>query len=239
LVFVSESLREKLPFGKRAKEVGSEVIPNGIDCTQFRPSRDPRLRAELGLEEGALIIGAVGNVRESKRYDLLLEAFSRVRQIHPLCHLVVVGQAKGVLFERLLNLRVGLGLQESVHFLGFREDAPELMQGFDLFVLSSSDEGFSLATVQAMATGLPIVATRCGGPEEMVQNGVHGHLVDPNDAGILAEGILEVLSLPDRGEEYGKTARARAVSEFSMEAMIRRYEALYRRCLGEEGVEGG
>jgi glycosyltransferase involved in cell wall biosynthesis len=228
---VSRSLREGLRGGEWPVEDKSEVIPNGIDGNVFRMGRNNSLREEIGLAENTLIMGAVGNVRLSKRYDLLLEAFAKVKAQRPTSQLVIIGQPGGPLFEELLRLRFGLGLEDSVHFLGFREDVPKLLQGMDLFVLSSSDEGFSLAIVQAMATGLPIVATRCGGPEEILDDGVHGRLVAVNDPGSLACGILEVLSFPDRGRRYGKAARERAISDFSIEAMVRRYEAVYRRSL--------
>jgi len=239
VVFVSESLKHGLGWGDESVGSRSEVIPNGIDCDLFRFRRSQALRRELGLEAGTLLIGALGNVRPSKRYGVLLEAFAKVKARIPLAHLAVAGQAGGPLFEDLLKLQSALGLEDSVHFLGFREDVPEVLQSLDLFVLSSSDEGFSLATVQAMATGLPIVATRCGGPEEILEDGVHGRLTEANDPEGLARGILEVAFLPDRGERYAAAARARAVSHFSMEAMVRRYEALYRECLGYTGAKGG
>jgi glycosyltransferase involved in cell wall biosynthesis len=189
------------------------------------------LKAELGLGDEAVLLGAVGNVRPSKRYDVLLEAFRIVRERWPQAHLAVVGQARGELFESTLELRSSLGLEEAVHFLGFREDVARAFQGLDLFVLSSSDEGFSLSTVQAMATGLPIVATRCGGPEEILQDGVEGLLVEKNQPRELAEGILRILAMPDRGRSLGVAARERAVSGFSVDAMVGGYEALYESCL--------
>jgi hypothetical protein len=239
LVFVSESLRDALKWSARPCGNPPAVIPNGVDCSVFRMGRSGALRRELGLEENVPLLGALGNVRPSKRYDLLLEAFAQVKARMPLAHLVVAGQAKGALYEDLLGLRSALGLEGFVHFLGFREDVPQVLQAIDLFVLSSGDEGFSLATVQAMATGLPVVATRCGGPEEILEDGVTGRLVSVDDPMSLADGILEVLSLPDRGEALGKAARERAVSRFSVDTMVRQYEALYRRCLGCCGGAGG
>ena len=232
VIFVSESLRDALKWSARPWGNPPAVIPNGVDCSVFWVGRNGALRRELNLDDNVLLLGALGNVRPSKRYDLLLEAFAEVKARMPLAHLVVAGQAKGPLYEGLLGLRSALGLEGSVHFLGFREDVPQVLQGIDLFVLSSGDEGFSLATVQAMATGLPVVATRCGGPEEILEDGVTGRLVSVDDPMSLAEGILEVLSLPDRGEALGKAARERAVSRFSLDTMVRQYEALYRRCLG-------
>jgi len=240
VVFVSRSLRDRLGWGSRSRGHPPQVIPNGIDCGVFRMEGSSALRRELGLGGDALLLGALGNLRPSKRYDVLLEAFALVRDRVSSAHLAIAGQPKDPLFQELLQRRLALGLEDSVHFLGFRSDVPEFLRGLDLFVLSSGDEGFSLATVQAMATGLPIVATRCGGPEEIVEHGAHGVLVEVEDPPSLARGILDVLSMPDRGKGMGRAARERAVDRFSVEAMIRQYEALYRRSLGlpEKGRVG-
>jgi len=231
IVFVSDSLRRGMAEEKGWTPRDSVVIPNGIDCQEFHVAPVPDLKSELGLDEGALLLGAVGNVRPSKRYDVLLQAFRKVVAVRPEVRLAIVGQAQGELYESMLALRSSLGLDDSVHFLGFREGVARAFQGLDLFVLSSSDEGFSLSTVQAMATGLPIVATRCGGPEEILEAGVEGVLVEKNRPDELAAGILEVLSRPDGGRSLGEAARKGAVARFSVDTMVERYDTLYESCL--------
>jgi glycosyltransferase involved in cell wall biosynthesis len=178
-------------------------------------------------------VGAVGNVRPSKAYHVLLDAFARVRAALPAARLVVAGQARGALHEQLLRQRARLGLEGAVDFIGFRSDVADVLRTFDVFVLSSSDEGFSLSTVQAMAAGLPVVATRCGGPEQIVGDSGGALLVPTNDPGALAGAILRVIRTPSLAEGLRAAARQRAFDAFSLERMLGDYDALYQRCLAD------
>jgi glycosyltransferase involved in cell wall biosynthesis len=233
LVFVSEPLRAHfLETGTRMAADATRVIPNGIDAELYAPGRDGALRRELSIPEAAPLVGAVGNIRVPKAYDNLLRAFSRVVEAVPEARLVVAGQPLPGLWEDLLELRRSLGLEASAHFLGFREDVPSILKALDVFALSSSDEGFSLVTVQAMATGLPVVVTRSGGPETIVEDGVSGVLVPPSDPGALADGLLRVIETADRGRAMGEVGRDRAVAEFSLARMVERYAALYEDLVG-------
>jgi glycosyltransferase involved in cell wall biosynthesis len=243
LVFVSESLRSHVASLGRVAMERAVVIHNGIDCGLFRPpvvgvsgeGEDDRatVLAGWGLPAGATVVGAVGNVRSSKDYPILLRATRRLLDSGADVHTVIAGQATGELFEELLSLRSELGLEGRVHFVGFLDDVARAVRAFDVFALSSSDEGFSLVTVQAMATGLPVVATRSGGPEEIVQDGVTGRLVPTGDPEALAGAIARVLSSPDRGRAMGAAGRSRATDSFSLDTMIRGYDRLYRDVLGE------
>ncbi len=169
----------------------------------------------------------MGNIRVPKAYDVLLRAFALVTAAVPEARLVIVGQPLAGLYEDLLEVRRSLGMEAAVHFLGFREDVPRILRALDVFALSSSDEGFSLATVQAMATGLPVVATRSGGPETIVEDGISGILVPPGDAIALAKGITDVIGARDRGVEMGRCGRERVLRDFSLRRMVERYAELY------------
>jgi glycosyltransferase involved in cell wall biosynthesis len=232
VVCVSDSLRAHFeasgPFPR-----GAEVIPNGIDTKVFAPGRPGGLRSEIGIASDARLIGAVGNIRTSKDYATLLRAFAQVRLVVPSSHLVVVGQGQGALFEELRALQTGLGLADSCHFVGFREDIADVLRSLDLFVLSSSDEGFSLATVQAMATGRPVVATQCGGPEQIVGESGAAVFVPVRDPDALAKAMIDVLRRPDFAQRLGAAGRARAVDTFSTERMLLRYSELYLSRLAE------
>lgn len=211
-----------------------EVIPNGIDVDAFATAGTRgRLRAELGLPRDALVVGALGNVRPSKGYDVLLEAFARLHAAEPCSRLVVAGQARGPLFDELVALRGRLGLDDACHFIGFREDVADVLHSLDVFVLSSNDEGFSLATVQAMAAGVPVVATRCGGPEQIVGDSGGGLLVPTRDPDALAAAVLKVLREPALAADLRARAMGRAADGFSIDRMLDRYSELYRRCLAE------
>jgi glycosyltransferase involved in cell wall biosynthesis len=230
IVCVSDSLREHFersgPF-----PAGAEVIPNGIDTETFAPGRDGRVRSELGIPESAPLLGAVGNVRTSKDYPSLLRAFARVHAAVPESRLVIVGQGSGALQAGIEDLRAELGLADACHFLGFRSDVADILRALDVFVLSSSDEGFSLVTVQAMATSLPVVATRCGGPEQIVGDSGAAALVPPRDPDALAAAMSSVLADEELRRHMGSAGRARAVAAYSVQTMVARYSELYERCL--------
>ena len=183
------------------------MIPNGIDTDVFRPGSDTRVRERLGLSSDIPLVGAVGNVRGSKAYDILLRGFASLRKHVPNAQLVIAGDTADPGFSELEGLRDTLRLGNSVRFVGFVEDVPEFLRSLDVFVLSSRDEGFSLTTVQAMASGVPVVATRCGGPEEILQDGVSGLLVPSNDPTALAGGMERLLRDRVMADEMGSRGR--------------------------------
>jgi len=235
-VFVSHWLRDHFLLRSRLKPDRCVVIPNGIDTSTFSPASGAggagdHLRAELGLRSSTRLVGAVGNLRTSKAYDILLEAASDFLSRESDTHLVIAGQTKEPLLSRLTKLRTDLALDGLVHFLGFRPDAPDILRSLDVFVLSSSDEGFSLSTVQAMATGLHVVATRCGGPESIVQEGITGQLVEPGNPEALGKAVSWMLNNVNLAAEMGSRARESAVESFGIQAMVHSYDTLYRESL--------
>ncbi len=171
----------------------------------------------------------VANVREAKGYEYFLQAASQVSQNMPQALFLAIGEGKNGRAEKLRDRVRELSLEDRFLFLGFRQDIPEILSDLDLFVLSSVQEGFSLATVEAMAAGKPVVATRSGGPEEIVEDGRTGMLVPPGDADGLAAGICELLSNPVRAGAMGREGREKAFRDFSLVAMIRQYEEQYAR----------
>jgi len=119
-----------------------------------------------------------------------------------------------------------------VEFLGFVEDIPGFLSQLDLFLLTSSSEGFSIATIEAMAARLPVIATRCGGPEEIIEDGIDGRLVEVNNPEAIAEGLLELIDDPERARALAERGRLKARDMYSMDRMIQSYENLYREVLG-------
>lgn len=229
VVCVSESLRNHF-IGLGDLGEGVQVIPNGVDLRAFGPGKRSALRSELGLADDVPLVGAVGNIRASKAYHVLLDAFEGVRAALPKAHLVVAGQRDADLYGRLAGQLERLGLTTSTHFLGFRDDVVEILSALDVFALSSADEGFSLATVQAMAMGLPVVATRSGGPEEIVGNSEAAILVAPDDPPALSNAIVRLLENRDLASSLGEAAR-QCASRFSVERMAEGYSTLYDRVL--------
>jgi glycosyltransferase involved in cell wall biosynthesis len=203
------------------------TIHNGTDLSRIPETRTSALRVALGLSPKTLLIGALGNVRTPKGYDLLLSAVAALRSAGADIHLVIAGDDSGVLGDQLRAHRATLGLEPHVTLLGYRDDPGEFLAGVDLFVLASTSEGFSIATVQASAAGLPLVATRSGGPEEIVVHQKTGLLVDAGKVDALVGGIRQLMDDPAAGGRMGLAARQRAAELFSLPAMLSAYDALY------------
>src|SRR5690606_4102639 len=109
------------------------------------------IRKELGLGRDHVLIGSIGNIRPAKGYDHLLRAASLIAKHHPECRFVIAGQGSGALYEGLLRLRKELGLEDKVHFIGFRDNIHDILSDLDIFVLPSTSEGFSIVTLEAIA----------------------------------------------------------------------------------------
>jgi len=223
--------------GEMLKEIGFPAekivrIYNGIGLARFEGTPGGRLRRELGLRNGSKLVGMVANVRPSKGYEYFMRAARQVCAADARACFVAVGDIDEELAQPLWKLRDELAIGDRIRFLGFREDIPEILKDLDVFVLSSTAEGFPLVTLEAMAAGKPVVVTRCGGPQEVVEDGRTGYMVPPADAEALAEKITELLGAPERAAELGARARRKIEDEFSVEEMIARYEELYGRVLG-------
>jgi glycosyltransferase involved in cell wall biosynthesis len=175
----------------------------------------------------------VANLRRDKGYEFFVRSARRIADRVPHSHFVAVGEGSVQDVTRLQALVGELGLTERFSFLGFRPDIAEVLSELDVFVLSSTSEGFSLATVEAMASGRPVVVTRSGGPEEIVEDGRTGFLVPSADAGAIAAKVCEVLANPSLAEELGANARRNVEQRFSLVRMLAEYENLYQRLLGD------
>jgi glycosyltransferase involved in cell wall biosynthesis len=229
VVFVSESLKAAV-FGRyRLPEQRVRVVPNGVAWEP--PAALGTEREELGARPGDLVIGAVGNVRPTKDYPTLLRAVARLRADGLPVRLAILGQGTSPLLDELVALRRNLGLEDAVGLLGFRDDARRLLTAFDVFVSSSTTEGFSLSTVEAMLAGRAVVATRSGGPEEILRDGETGILVPTGDPEALAVGMARVLRDERLGARLGMCGAEDAAERFGVEAMIRGYEDVYEEVL--------
>ena len=211
-----------------------EVVVQGVNTGQVRQGDAARKegRNRLGLvggNEGDLVVGTVGNLTTKKNHALLLEAFADLRRSAPHVRLVVVGS--GPLDDPLKAQAERLGIADATAFLGSRDDVLELLPGFDVFALSSEHEGLPIALLEAMATGLPSVATEVGGIPEVLQHGVQGLLVDSGDAAGLTAALAKLVGDPDLRAALGQSARQRA-SAFDIAPVAARTLDLYERVLG-------
>ncbi|MGE5112081.1 MAG: glycosyltransferase [Acidobacteriaceae bacterium] len=206
-------------------------IHNGIDVERFRSSNRNYLHKELSLPLETKLVGMIANQRTAKSYDTFVRAAAQVVQQHPAAHFVSVGATEPSINEEILRLANELGIMDRFHGLGFRSDIPEILGSLSVFVLSSASEGFSIATIEAMASGRPVVVTRCGGPEELVHDGETGLLVPPNDPQAMADAIGKIIGTDCFAASLGSKAAADSRSRFSIDAMVRSYERLYERCI--------
>lgn len=228
IVAVSHSTRQELvTFG--LPDAALTQINNGIDTSEFVPGSNTAIRTGLQLRPTDVLIGAVGNIRAPKAYEVLLRAAAAVTDARPNVHFAVVGQEDNKLSPGLLALRAELGLVSRFHFLGFVRSDRQLYNNFDVFVSSSRSEGLSLSFLEAMATGRPIVATRSGGAEQAIVDRASGLLVPVDAPEALAAALTTLVTDADLRSRLALGARARCMAEFSLERMFSAYEALYER----------
>ena len=231
-VFVSESLRQFFLSSGHLDVDRTTVIANGIDESEFTSRRDTSLRRELGIADGEVLVGAVGNLRPAKSYDVFLKAAALLRGQSRVYRFVVVGEADegGGLYQELLALRdqLNLGTRE-VAFTGFKDRIHQIMNNFDFYVSTSSSEGFSLSVIQAMACGVPVVATKSGGPEEIITHDVSGLLVDTNRPDSVARAIQRLNDEPATRARLIEAGRAVVQTRFTLKQMVESYERLYQQ----------
>ena len=231
-VFVSEPLREYFVKHFPLQAALTTVVPNGLDITRFTGRDGTSFRAEYGISADEFVVGSVGNLNPMKAIDVFLHAASILKQRATEAYrFLVVGDLKGQQGVSLMQLRDALGLTEDVIFTGFRDDVSQVMSSFDIYALTSRSEGFSISVIEAMASRLPVVATRCGGPEQILDDGTTGLLVENGSAEAVAGAIETLRRSPSLRLALSSQARAAVVRNYSMEAHVRAYEHLYDSCL--------
>ena len=220
-----------------------KVIYPGIDLRDFRAELLPppaAVREELQIPEDRLLVGTVARLQRWKGVHIFLQAVALASQTVPNLHAMVVG---GSHFsepdypDELRQLATQLGISDRVTFTGHRQDVPRLMNAFDIFVHASSlPEPGGMTNMEAMALGKPVIATRAGGPTEVVADGETGILVLPNNVEVMADGLLRLVSQPELGRRFGRAAIERVQRHFSAEVMAQRVVALARETAGRGGA---
>ncbi|MBT9538618.1 MAG: TIGR03088 family PEP-CTERM/XrtA system glycosyltransferase [Thiobacillus sp.] len=201
-------------------------IYNGVDSVKFRPRIGAR--PEFAHPD-SIVFGSVGRMVEVKDYPTLTRAFIQMVRQQPerdeRARLVLVGE--GPARATCLGLLQQAGLAHLAWLPGERHDIADIMQAFDVFVLPSKNEGISNTILEALASGLPVIATAVGGNVELVQSGVNGMLVQPGDVSGMAQALLGYLDAPARIAEHGHAARRLAEQRYSIPAMAEAYAAVY------------
>ena len=200
------------------------IVPNAVVSA---PDSEER---PTGLRERPLV-GVVARLQPEKGVANFLKAAARVAPRFPEADFVIAGD--GPLRQELVALAEGLLLEDRVHFLGFRSDTSALMGSLDVLVVPSLTEGSPLVTLEAMAAGVPVVASAVGGIPDQVRHDKEGLLVPPGDTGAMGDAIVALLLDPARARSLGEAGRRRATSEFSHAVMVRRIEDVYRDILGQ------
>lgn len=205
------------------------VIPNGIDVKRFAPDPEARrsVRAELGIPEGAWVAGTVGRLAPEKDQGAFVRAMSAL--LDERRQLIVVGD--GPERSTLETCIEATWRGHLCHAVGARPDVERLLAAFDVFVLTSRTEGLPLVLLEAMATGLPVVATSVGGIPDLIEEDVTGYLVPAGDQCALVRRLVWLATYPEAGQRVGQAGRAAALRRYSLEQMSDGYEALYGQVL--------
>jgi glycosyltransferase involved in cell wall biosynthesis len=232
VVHVSESqARAAIPLGL-APPGRTRVVVNGIDPAAVRAAAAaaPLARAGLGLPPAGPVVGTLARFDPVKALDVLVRAFARTAAARPDARLVLVGD--GPEAPRLRALTHELGMDGRVVFAGARADAVRCLPLLDLYASASHREGLPLALLEAMACGLPVVATAVAGHEDVVEDGGTGVLVPPGDESALAAAMTALLADPARRAALGGAGRARVDRRFTRARMVQEVAALYREAAG-------
>jgi glycosyltransferase involved in cell wall biosynthesis len=212
-------------------------IPSGIDLERFETNeREAKnVKASLGLSPSVRLIGSVGRLEPIKGHAYLLDAYAILAPRFPDLYLALVGD--GELLPELRSRAENAGLTDRVLFLGWREDVPDLLHAFDIFVFPSLSEGMGRGLVEAMAAGVPVVATKAASIPEVLGEGEAGYLVEPASAASLAAGIETLLLDPELQSRLVKAGRDRA-QDYSVEAMLQKIGDVYQDVLGNKNGMG-
>jgi glycosyltransferase involved in cell wall biosynthesis len=211
-------------------------IPNALNFGRFSQVNVDMAekRHSLGLPPDAFVVGSVGRLVPQKGYDTLLAAIPAVLAECPRARFVVVGA--GAQRETLLEQARGLGVASAVTFTGARPDVAEVLRAFDLFVSPSRYEGLPTVVLEAIASGVPVVATRVSGNSELIEDGVSGLLVPPENPAALAQGILRIAKGTAPASDMASRALSHARRLYSLDSVAARYSEFYESLVGVRGA---
>ncbi len=229
LIAVSEDVRKAvLDTMPGIPDEKISVISNRVDVSRYgKCRRRDEIRAGLGFGDTEHLMTVVAILKTQKGHTVLLNALAKVAAKHPHLHLLIAGD--GELRRDLEDQVREVRLEGRVHFLGTRKDIPDLLSASDSFVLPSLWEGMPMALIEAMASGLPVVATDVSGTREVMVHGETGLMVPPGDPEKLAQAIDQILSNPAQAQAMGMAGRRRVEANFSAQTQVKEYIALFER----------
>jgi glycosyltransferase involved in cell wall biosynthesis len=236
-IAISTSVSERIQaLGIEQKKI--RLVHNGIDLSGFPlvSLRSGIFQNEYGWPQDSLIIGITGQVLEEKGHGDLVDAMLLVRQTNDRIRLVIGGRQKGQYFQKLKKQVSDLGLNDIVRFSGWQDSVADFFAGLDIFVLASrQEEGFGLVVAEAMATGLPVIATPSGGAKEVVVDGVSGIIVGKQNPKELASAILALADSEEYRHQMGCNGRARVEQNFNLSTQSKRLADVLREVAKQDG----
>lgn len=230
MVAVSENLKQFIVEKVGVDSGHVKVVYNGVDLLPHcGPADIDQCRKELDLPTGDQIVGVVGNLYPVKGHQYLIAAIPAVLAKCPNTTFIFAG--RGQLEGELKEQAHQLGVAQKVRFLGLRQDIPRILAVLHAFVLPSLSEGLSMAILEAMVAGKPVIATDVGGNPELVEDSETGYLVPSQNSQALADRLISLLMNRDRALQFGKVGQLRAQGQFSLRTMVREYQAIYDQCI--------
>ncbi|RKY81578.1 glycosyltransferase family 1 protein, partial [candidate division KSB1 bacterium] len=202
------------------------TIHYGVDLSRFYPFRDEVMRMDLGFKKNDVVFGTVARFTEQKGHRYLIEAAKDVISKESSVHFVLAGD--GPLRNEIEEKISELGLDKNFHLLGFRTDIDKLLHSFDVFLLPSLYEGLPNAVLEAMAAGLPVIATAVDGTPEAVIHNESGILIEPKSTTDIRNAVLRLFEDVKLRDEFGKNARQRVEQKFSWGKEVSEFVELYK-----------
>ena len=225
-IAVADSHGEFLCDFERFPREKVRVIRNGVDCNRFKPdpSASADVRRELGLPYDTPLIGIVAALRSEKNHAMLVHAAAQLRGEHETAHWLVIGDGpERAMIERLSG---ELGIRDRIHLLGTRHDTPRLVAALDVFTLCSLNEASPVSILEALACGVPVVATDVGSIGESILSGETGYLVPSQDVDALAAAVAKLLSSSSLRAKFGAAGRDLVIRTGSLRSMVDGYERM-------------
>ncbi|MDT7041561.1 glycosyltransferase [Candidatus Nitronereus thalassa] len=213
-----------------------KVVPNGIGVSQeFSPADLLGLRAKLGILPNQLLMGSIGRLDHNKNHAMLVNVFCMLEPQWPDLRLMIIGE--GPLRSLLINMAKSKGVSDKVFFPGAIPNAAQYLPAFDVCCLTSWTEGMPNLVMEAAAAKVPVVSTDCGGSKELIDHGVTGYLVSPNNTEDMAKYVNGLLKYPDSREFMGKAGREKMERDFGLKQMVMNMTTVYLDALAEKGAQ--
>ncbi len=208
------------------------IVPYGIDPEFYRPGDHKMACSQLGLDPDTIWIMAAGQSRPEKRVDLLIDSVRRVKEARPLARIGFFYVGDGLMLDQWKTLAQSFPSPADFRFFGKQTDMRTFYHAASMFIHAASRESFGLVLVEAMASGLPVIATRADGPKEIIRHGCTGYLIERDDWHSFVSAMLSYIDQPELRQKHGSTARERCVEHYRSDREAREWGQIMRPFLG-------